>query len=318
MKRGIFCRRLLVTVVILSVLITSAAAFPVTAEAAQTITLYPGDSYRAYADNQLFSLNSSNKSVATVELMKNPTTGFTIDARKPGNAKISGYVGKLSGGGFSLAKGRKTKTINVTVKKLDFTTSVERVDESHVRVSVRNDMKLGFWGCKVQVTLRDKDGNTLKKGSYYQQNPTPGKTLYHEMDLRSSVFSIAKADLTKVDAGKSTAEVVSISRNSDSQTNDITSKAKIAVDVNMESNGTMHFDVTITKKNTSLEGCYGVTQVLFYDKNNELLHVISKQSVIVGTCEYYELSASKMDYDHYVIENQCIKRAKPKTKRYQV
>lgn len=318
MKKSIFCRRLLATVVILSVLITSAAAFPVTAEAAQTMTLYPGESCMAYADNSLFSLDSSNKSVATVELMKSHSTGFTVVARKPGNTKISGYVGKLSGGGFSLAQGRKTKTINVTVKELNFTTSVERVDESHVRVAVRNDMKQGFVGCKVQVTLRDKDGKTLKKGSYYQQSPTSGKTLYTELNLRGSAFSIAKADLAKVDAGKSTAEVVSVTRKNNSQTNDITSKAKFAVDVNMESNGTLHFDVTVTKKNTSLEGCYAMTQVLFYNKNNELLHVISEQSVILGTCDYYELSASNMDYDHYVIENQCIKRVIPKIKRYQV
>lgn len=91
------------------------------------------------------------KSVVTVGEIKGSsgTRRVEITGVKPGKTKISGYAGELSG--LSVVKGRKTKTINVNVKKLDFSTSIKRISgkENYVRVAVKNDMKQGFMGCSV-------------------------------------------------------------------------------------------------------------------------------------------------------------------------
>lgn len=319
MRKGGFYKSVLTAVLALSVLITSVVVFPSTAEAAQTITIYPGEIYTFEADNYVFSMASSNKSVVTVGKIKGSsgTRRVEITGVKPGKTKISGYVGKLSG--LSVVKGRKTKTINVNVKKLYFSTSIERISgkENYVRVAVKNDMKQGFMGCSVRVTIRDKNGKALGQRTYRAGHTTPGKTLYREFYLRD--LSVSKDDMAKADLSKSTAEVVSIKRYLNIQAKDITSKVKFAEDVSMDGSGEMHFDVTVSKKSTPIEGCYARTWVLFYDKNGQLLRTVSSDDfMIAGTCDYYEVSTSKIDYDHYVIRHQCFKETSSKLKTYQI
>lgn len=319
MRKGVFYRSVLTAALALSVLITSAAVFPVTAEAAQTITIYPGEKYTFKTDNNVYSMDSSNKSVVTVGEIKG-SSGVRlvkITGVKPGNTKISGYVGKLNG--LSVVKGRKTKTINVTVKKLDFSTSVKSIStkENYVRVAVKNDMKQGFMDCSVQVTIRDKNGKTLGQRTYRAGHTTPGKTLYREFYLRD--LSVSKDDMAKADLSKSTAEVVSIVKYSNIQVTDITSKVKFAEDVSMDGSGNMHFDVTVSKKSTPIEYCNARTWILFYDKNNQLLRTFdSDDFIIMGTCDYYEVVTPTIDYDHYVVTHQCFKDTSSKLKTYKI
>lgn len=259
------------------------------------------------------------KSVVTVGEIKGSsgTRRVEITGVKPGKTKISGYAGELSG--LSVVKGRKTKTINVNVKKLDFSTSIKRISgkENYVRVAVKNDMKQGFMGCSVQVTIRDKTGKALGQRAYRAGYTTPGKTLYREFYLRD--LSVSKDDMAKADLSKSTAEVVSINRYLNIQVKDITSKVKFAEDVSMDGNGEMHFDVTVSKKSTPIEYCNARTLVLFYDKNGQLLRTVSSDDfIIAGTCDYYEVSTPKIDYDHYVIRHQCFKETRSKLKTYQI
>lgn len=307
-------KKALAVMLILSFFAASLASHPAQVQAAPTLTMYPGDEFTVWVDPTLDlrgrKIESSDSAVADVSDKDKKLSDFTsvlhLIAKKPGKATVSAKV----------VNSTRIAKLNIVVEKLDMTAEILPFqDNEKLVLSVKNNMKLSFHKCSVEISFKDKKGKLIKKGSWYVYGPLAGKTAYNTIIMSNTrLIGLTKEERAKVDPSKCTAEVTAIERSYDRNDVVMNSSNKIRLledELETEEDerfGKHRFHCTL--KNKAKQNMYVNVYIKLYDSKNRLINILeenlyqfrgkSEEDVIL------EISRKQIpEYDHYKIEVQA-------------
>lgn len=257
MKNGI--KKFITMFLVFAMVIAVAAPGEISAatKADKTLTLYVGESYEGELPgyNVISSVKSSNSNILTAAKNSKDKYEYKLKAKKAGTANVTVKY-KKSGK-------TKTYTLKVTVKKLDFKTTL--TDEGwRMMLSIKNNTKQTFEYVKFEYTLKDASGKVVKKSWDYAENVVAGKTVYTTFVYNFQEYT---PDVTKCSV-----KVTSVDRTVDYKYTDASSSVKTTVKKQVnESEGKIDF--TIKTQNTLKKSVVGWVFISVYDESGNLIDV---------------------------------------------
>lgn len=283
-------KRVLGVVLTLALLV---AMIPVTTANAATkkITMYVGESftYDIYGGT-ITSVSSSKKAVVSVKKDAENKYRISFTAKKKGSAKLTvkykDYRNKVY-----------TDTINVTVKKLDFSVKMQKLEGGYVFLSVKNNTKQTFDQALVSYVLKDGDGEVVAEDSVIVSDLVPGKIAYDKFSYDNYSYDI---DITKC-----TAKVVAVDRHPNYTYTDMNKNLKYEVTEERETDdyGYEKVILSLHYSNKYKENITGSIWVILYDENDQVVGLRNVSVYLKGKAsDTQKLTIYEKNYDHYEVK----------------
>lgn len=219
----------------------------------KNMTMYVGETYTYSCQLKTSAVKSSNSKVVSAVKGKRYATEIDFKAKKLGKATVTARLGN-----------RKTQ-FNVTVKKLpSISITMQALPQGDILFTIKNKSDQTFEKIKFEYTLRDKNGEVIKK------NTEPCVYLLAKKTAYSTTY-IGKTEVEAIDFKKSTAKLVSVEHDPGCAYKDISSKIDLFVFDQKEEEYNLKFKVNVD--NLSSREATGQYYILIYDKDEKLLGV---------------------------------------------
>lgn len=276
-----FCLTLVMIVALLPATVAQAAA--------KNVTMYKNEAFYFTDYGTVSKVSSSNSKVVKAAKDKENERHTNLTAKKTGKSTVT------------IKTSYGTTSLNITVKKLDFSVKVLSVQGSNAIVEIKNKTAQTFDSILLDYTFKGTDGSIIKQDTEKVYRVPAKKTVYTSIYVGSS-----QAEL--LDPASCTAKVSSVSHDPSYIYKDVSSKVKATVKDEKDNGSNITFSVTT--KNTTSQNVTGYNYILIYDANDTLIGVdkmsiyLEKKATNTSTSGYIS-KYTYPAYDHYKIVTQA-------------